>query len=141
MTKQKTVFNCSCRGCRGHLPRVAQIWHVSQLATHTEGHFFSPSAMKYFNSRLGNWDRLANPNGDPDRDGVAVIVSSKYDYEGAARHYELVTVCGWGNITRQQGPEGLEKYATSKEANKALKAATYPVGCECHGCILDREGR
>jgi hypothetical protein len=97
--------------------------------------------MKFFNSRLGNWQRLDNPAapaGVDKLDGIAVIVSSLYGYEGAAREYELITVCGYGSITRQDKAGVLDQYPTSKAANKALAAATYPIECSCHGCQLDK---
>ena len=134
-------FKCSCNGCRGYSPRVAEIYDIRQLSSKVEGHYFSPATMKFFNSRLGNWRRLDNPAapaGVDKLDGIAVIVSSKYGYEGAAREYELITVCGYGTITRQDSAGVLDKYPTSKAANKALAAAAYPLECSCHGCQLDR---
>ena len=134
-------FKCSCTGCRGYSPRVAEIYHIAQLSSKVEGHYFSPSTMRFFSSRSGNWRRLDNPAapaGIDKLDGVAVIVSSKYGYEGAQREYELITVCGYGTITRQDKAGVLDKYPTSRAANKALAVATYPGECECHGCQLDR---
>jgi hypothetical protein len=135
------VFNCSCNGCRGYSPRIAEIYDISQLSSKVEGHYFSPATMRFFSSRLGNWRRLDNPAapaGINKLDGVAVIVSSRYGYEGAEREYELITVCGYGSITRQDSAGVLDKYPTSRAANKALDAATYPGECSCHGCQLDR---
>ena len=133
-------FKCSCNGCRGYSPRVAENYDIRQLSSKVEGHYFSPATMRFFSSRLGNWRRLDNPAtpaGVDKLDGIAVIVSSKYGYEGAAREYELITVCGYGTITRQDSAGVLDKYPTSKAANKALAAAAYPLECSCHGCQLD----
>ena len=134
-------FKCTCNGCRGYSPRVAEIYHISQLSSKVDGHYFSPATMQFFSSRLGNWRRLDNPAapaGVDKLDGIAVIVSSRYGYEGAQREYELITVCGYGSITRQDKAGVLDKYPTSRAANKALDAATYPGECSCHGCQLDR---
>ncbi len=134
-------FKCNCNGCRGYSPRVSDIYDIRQLSSKVEGHYFSPSTMRFFNSRLGNWRRLDNPAapaGVDKLDGIAVIVSSKYGYEGAAREYEIITVCGYGTITRQDSAGVLDKYSTSKAANKALMVAAYPLNCSCHGCQLDR---
>ena len=134
-------FKCTCNGCRGYSPRVAEIYHISQLSSKVDGHYFSPATMQFFSSRLGNWRRLDNPAapaGVDKLDGIAVIVSSRYGYEGAQREYELITVCGYGSITRQDKAGVLDKYPTSRAANKALDVATYPGECSCHGCQLDR---
>jgi hypothetical protein len=134
-------FKCTCNGCRGYSPRVAEIYDIRQLSSKVDGHYFSPATMQFFSSRLGNWRRLDNPAapaGVDKLDGIAVIVSSKYGYEGATREYELITVCGYGSITRQDKAGVLDKYPSSRAANKALDAATYPGECSCHGCQLDR---
>jgi hypothetical protein len=134
-------FKCTCNGCRGYSPRVSEIYDIRQLSSKVDGHYFSPANMKFFNSRLGNWRRLDNPAapaGVDKLDGIAVIVSSRYGYEGATREYELITVCGYGSITRQDKAGVLDKYPNSRAANKALDVATYPGECSCHGCQLDR---
>lgn len=139
ITTAPLAFNCSCRGCRGYSPDIAGIVHPSQLASREQGYYFTPGAMRFFNSRLGNWRRLDNPaagKGRDNRDGVAVIVSSRYDT--APRHYEVVRVCAWGQVHRQEGETGLDKCDTLNAANKLLAAATYPGECLCHGCQLDR---
>lgn len=140
--ENRVRFACECKGCRGYLPDIAGIVWPQQLADRVQGYYFSPSSMRVFNSRLGNWVRLTNPaSTDGKRDGIAVVVSSRYDIPGAARFYEVIRICAWGAVHRQEGPDGLEKSDTSRAANKLLAAATYPDACECHGCILDREGR
>ncbi len=144
--KKKLAFECSCYGCRNISQRVTEIWHASQLNGKTEGFFFSPSTMKFFSSRVLTWENLKNPNSDGNakHDGLAVVVSSRYGYEGAEREYEIVRVCQYGSISRESNPAGdspFIKYDTSKKARKALAGVEYPVACDCHGCQLDREGR
>ena len=143
-TEKKITFPCTCGPCRGILPGVAQITYPKQLATVTQGHYFSPSTMRWFNSRVGSWRILSNPSSDESRrDGLAVVVSSRGDFEGAAREYELIRICAYGAIQRDYAFAfaGLVKYETSRAANKALAAAVYPSECDCHGCVLDRHGR
>ena len=137
----KTVFTCSCKPCRGINPDVAGIVYPSQLSDRVQGYYFTPATMRLFSSRIGKWRRLTNPASAENRDGIAVIVSSRYDVEGAARFWEVITICAWGAIHRQEGPGGLDKCETNRAALKLLESATYPAACECHGCILDREGR
>jgi hypothetical protein len=147
--KAKLSFECSCYGCRNISRRVAEIYHASQLDGKVEGYFFSPSTMKFFSSRVATWEILINPQGEGEakRNGLAVIVSSRYGYEGAAREYEIVRICQYGDVSREDNPANEKggapfiKYDTLRQAKKALAAAVYPVACTCHGCQLDRAGR
>lgn len=87
---------------------------------------------------------MSNPASEESRrDGLAVVVSSRGDFAGAAREYELIRICAYGAIQRDYDVmhAGLVKYDSSRAANKALAAAVYPSGCDCHGCVLDRQGR
>lgn len=146
---KKTIFACSCYGCRNIPQRVTEIYHASQINGKTVGYFFSPDTMRFFSSRILSWQGLENPlgAGEAKRNGLAVIVSSRYGYEGATREYEIVRICQYGEITREANPSNESggapfiKYATSAAARKALAAAIYPAACTCHGCQLDREGR
>ena len=147
-TAEGTKFLCSCDGCRNWPRRVTEIWHESQINSKAEGYFFSPSTMKFFSSRIVTWKNLTNPEKqEAKHDGLAVVVSSRYGYEGAERDYEIVRLCQYGEITREanpsneQGGEPFVKYATSKKARKALEGIGYPTLCPCHGCQLDRQGR
>lgn len=145
---KKTIFACSCYGCRNIPQRVTEIYHANQINGKTAGYFFSPDTMRFFSSRILSWAPLPNPsNSESKHAGLAVAVSSKYGYEGAVREYEIVRICQYGEITREDNPSNESggapyvKYATSSAARKALAAATYPAACKCHGCQLDREGR
>lgn len=134
-------FNCSCKGCRNWLPDIAGIVYPEQLAHRTEGHYFSRETMKFFKSRYVDWSRLTNSaggSGRDNRDGVAVIVSSRHGYDGAARYYEVITLCAWGSVHRGENSDGLEQFDTLRAARKALAVAAYPAACSCHGCQLDR---
>jgi hypothetical protein len=134
-------FDCSCKGCRNWLPDIAGIVYPEQLAHRTEGYYFSRDTMRLFKSRYADWSRLTNSaagSGRDNRDGVAVIVSSRHGYDGAARYYEVITICAWGSIHRGQNSDGLEQFETLRAARKELAAATYPAACSCHGCQLDR---
>lgn len=145
-TAEGTKFLCSCDGCRGWTRRVALITHASELDSKTEGHFFSPSTMRFFSSRVVSWKQLANPQQEGiERDGLAVIVSSRYGYDGAERYYELVLLCQYGELTRERAEDStifpFTHYATPAKARKALAGIGYPTSCPCHGCQLDRKGR
>ena len=141
---KKTIFFCDCKGCKDYLPDIAGIIYPSQLEHRAQGYYFSRETMRTFSSRFHDWARLTNPKhatGRDNRDGVAVIVSSRHGYDGAARYYEVITLCAWGAVHRGENSEGLEQYASLRLARKALALSAYPVACLCHGCVLDREGR
>jgi hypothetical protein len=134
-------FNCECQGCRNWLPDIAGIVYPEQLAHRAQGYYFSRDTMRLFKSRYVDWSRLTNAaagSGKDNRDGVAVIVSSRQGYDGAARYYEVITLCAWGAVHRGENSDGLEQFETLRAARKALAAATYPAACLCHGCQLDR---
>lgn len=145
-TAEGTKFLCSCDGCRGWTPRVALITHASELDSKTDGHFFSPSTMRFFSSRVVSWKQLANPQQEgTEHDGLAVVVSSRYGYDGAERYYEIVRLCQYGELTREPAEDSSDSpfvhYPTSAKARKALAGIGYPTSCPCHGCQLDRMGR
>ena len=134
-------FNCECKGCRNWLPDIAGIVYPEQLAHRAQGYYFSRDTMRLFKSRYVDWSRLTNAaagSGKDNRDGVAVIVSSRQGYECAARYYEVITLCAWGAVHRGENSDGLEQFETLRAARKALAAAAYPAACLCHGCQLDR---
>jgi hypothetical protein len=134
-------FDCECKGCRNWLPDIAGIVYPEQLAHRAEGYYFSRDTMRLFKSRYVDWSRLTNEaagSGKDNRDGVAVIVSSRQGYDGAARYYEVITLCAWGAVHRGQNSDGLEQFETLRAARKELAAAAYPLECLCHGCQLDR---
>lgn len=134
-------FNCECKGCRNWLPDIAGIVYPEQLAHRAQGYYFSRDTMRLFKSRYLDWSRLTNEaagSGKDNRDGVAVIVSSRQGYDGAARYYEVITLCAWGAVHRGENSDGLEQFETLRAARKELAAATYPAACNCHGCQLDR---
>jgi len=140
----KLSFTCSCAGCSNRLPDIAGIVYPEQLAHRAQGYYFSRDTMKTFSSLYCDWSRLTNPaqaTGRDNRDGVAVIVSSRYGYDGAARYYEVITLCVWGAVHRGQNSEGLEQFPSLRAARKELALSAYPVACLCHGCQLDRAGR
>lgn len=139
----KLSFSCDCKGCRNWLPDIAGIVYPEQLEHRAQGYYFSRDTMKTFSSRYCDWVRLTNPKaatGRDNRDGVAVIVSSRHGYDGAARYYEVITLCAWGAVHRGQNSEGLEQFDTLRAARKELARSSYPSDCLCHGCQLDREG-
>ena len=145
MTNQNTktpklTFNCTCSGCRGYSTKPAQIWHESQLKSVTNGYFFSRDTMKFFSSRVANFKPLTNLSGD---DGLAVIVSNKFEPTDP-RHYEIITICQYGEINRFKSDEpsdwAFRKYTNLRAAKRALDLIIYPMACDCHGCQLDRAG-
>jgi len=140
----KLSFSCDCKGCRNYLPDIAGIVYPEQLAHRAQGYYFTRETMRTFSSRYCDWSRLTNPKqatGRDNRDGVAVIVSSRHGYEGAARYYEVITLCAWGAVHRGQNSDGLEQFDTLRAARKELTRSVYPSQCLCHGCQLDRAGR
>ena len=134
-------FACSCNGCRNWLPDIAGIVYPEQLEHRAQGYYFTRDTMRLFKSRYLHFSRLTNAaagSGKDNRDGVAVIVSSRHGYDGAARYYEVITLCAWGAVHRGENSDGLEQFETLRAARKALAVATYPAACSCHGCQLDR---
>ena len=133
--KKKTVFECSCNGCRNYPTRPAEVWHQSQIQSKEKGtYYFTPDAMRFFNSKIVDFQPVGVSR--PDVASLFVIVSSKYDSE-ATRHYEIVSLCPYGVINRNS-----EKYDTLKQARKNWDMTKRPAPvCDCHGCQLDREGR
>jgi hypothetical protein len=138
--KEKTPkFSCGCNGCRRYPRNVAQAYYGGEgyLSSVTNGHFFSYETMRWFRSRISQISLLSNPlSDDSRRQGIAVILSNKRD-AATPREYELVTVCQWGEITRQHADSGgILHYENLRQARKALGKAEYPA-CTCHGCMLD----
>lgn len=139
-TKSKRAYSerfaCSCNGCRNYPTRPAEIWHESQIPSKEQGTFyFTKSAMRLFSSRIVDFlpVRVAG-----EIDSLSVIVSSKYGYEGAKRHYEIVMLCPFGTINRETS--FLQQFDTLPKARKEWSATIASFApCECHGCILDRE--
>lgn len=126
-------FACNCNGCRNYPTRPAEVWHEKQIPSKESGtHYFSASAMRFFNSRISDFKGVRVSG---DIESLSVIVSSKYGYEGADRHYEIVMLCPYGTINRVS-----QKYETLKQARKNWDEAISDfTPCDCHGCILDRE--
>jgi hypothetical protein len=117
-------FNCECKGCRNWLPDIAGIVYPEQLAHRAQGYYFSRDTMRLFKSRYVDWSRLTNAaagSGKDNRDGVAVIVSSRQGYDGAARYYEVITLCAWGAVHRGENSDGLEQFETLRAARKASR--------------------
>jgi len=143
--KQKLTFECECNGCRNYPTRPAEIWHESQIADKAKGFYFSRDTMRTFSSRISDF----KPFGIS-KSGIAslvVIVSSKYGIEGARRYYEIVTVCPYGEVSREwntgKAETPITKYETLAKARKSAiwtGNAPRPL-CSCHGCQIDEAGR
>ena len=130
-----TRFECSCHGCRNYPSRPAEVWHHQQIPSKERGtYYFSRDAMRLFSSRIVDF-KPVRVSGDID--SLSVIVSSRYGYDGAERFYETVMLCPYGTINRHG-----EKSDTLRLARKNWDQAlsNFPA-CECHGCVLDRQGR
>jgi hypothetical protein len=132
---QETRFACTCNGCRNYPTNPAQIWHHDQIASKTNGYFFSPQTMRYFSSRISDFKPLED-------NGLAVIISNRFE-PSDPRHYEIVTICKYGEVNRikSNNPNdwAFKKYDSLKQARKAWQDIAYPITCDCHGCQLDRE--
>jgi hypothetical protein len=132
----KLSFPCACNGCRNYPTRPAEIWHQDQIASkESETHFFSPSAMRFFSSRVADFKSVDTPSNEIKT--LSVIVSSRHGYEGASRYYEIVTLCPFGTVHRESA-----QFESLRIARKGwdLALASF-VPCSCHGCQLDRAGR
>jgi hypothetical protein len=132
---QKLSFACTCNGCRNYPTRPAEVWHQDQIASkETETHFFSPSAMRFFSSRVADFKEVRR---ESQISSLSVIVSSRHGYEGAERYYEIVTLCPFGTVHRESA-----QFESLRIARKGwdLALASF-IPCSCHGCQLDREGR
>ena len=128
-------FPCTCNGCRNYPTRPAEVWHQDQIASkESETHFFSPSAMRFFSSRVADFKEVRKEGAIS---SLSVIVSSRHGYEGAERYYEIVTLCPFGTVHRESA-----QFANLRLARKGwdLALASF-VPCSCHGCQLDRAGR
>lgn len=137
----KLKFDCSCNGCRNYPKRPAQIWHESQIKSVTNGYFFSPDTMKFFKSRVSDFKPVGiSESGIP---SLAVIVSSKFG-DDSPRHYEIVIICPYGELWRDNETAGeLVKYESLRAARRS-KTWQFNISrpiCTCHGCQLDRAGR
>jgi len=146
---QKLTFTCECNGCRNYPTRPGQIWHESQIAGRAKSFYFSRDTMKIFSSRISDFKPIGvNPgmNGKQGELSLMVIVSSRHDIEGAARYYEIVTICPFGEVSREwdsNNEDPILKYPSLAKA-RASRRWTGNIAamvCECHGCQLDRAGR
>lgn len=138
----KLKFECACNGCRNYPRKPAQIWHESQIKNVTNGYFFSPDTMKFFNSRISDFKPVGiSKSGEK---SLAVIVSSKWG-DDAPRHYEIIIICPYGEIWRESDASGLVKHDSLRQARKSnvwnLQVSRDTYACECHGCQLDEAGR
>jgi hypothetical protein len=134
--EKKLSFSCTCNGCRNYPTRPAEIWHQDQIASkESETHFFSPSAMRFFSSRVADFKSVDTASNEVKT--LSVIVSSRHGYEGAERYYEIVTLCPFGTVHRESA-----QFESLRIARKGwdLALASF-VPCSCHGCQLDRAGR
>lgn len=101
--------------------------------------------MRLFKSRVSDFKPVSI---SPVADSLAVIVSSIYGIDGAARYYEIVIICPYGEVTREWNLEGADGGPVVKYENlrAARKSKTWQMQnpaplCSCHGCQLDRAGR
>lgn len=139
--KKEITFTCTCNGCRNYPTRPAQITYWQEIASKTQGYFFSRESMKIFSSRVSDFKPVGiSVTGEK---SLAVIVSSRYGYEGAPRYYEVVILCPYGNLWRDSDEQGLVKYDSLAKARKsAIWTGNHPRPiCTCHGCQLDEAGR
>lgn len=140
--KALTVYPCSCNGCRNYPTMPAQIWHESQIASKAQGYYFSKDTMKFFNSRIADFKAVKISSR---ADSLMVIVSSRHG--DLARDYEIVTLCPYGELSREWLRDGsgtpIERYDSLRAARKSARwnCSIAPQICDCHGCSLDREGR
>ena len=136
-------FKCSCNGCRNYPTRPAEIWHESQIASKAQGYFFTPDTMRFFKSRIADF----KPVGISSRgvDSLMVIVSNKQG--DSARYYEIVTLCPYGELSREwvldSDGHPVTQYATLNKARNSARwnCTIAPQLCDCHGCQLDKAGR
>ena len=129
----KAQFSCTCGGCRNIPTRPAEIVHTAQIASkESETHFFSPSTMRFFSSRIVDYKPV---QGAGDIDSLSVIISSKHGYEGSKRYYEIVILCPFGTVHRES-----KQFETLRAARRSWgEIVSSFLPCECHGCVLDRE--
>lgn len=138
----KTVYPCTCNGCRNYPTRPAEIWHESQIASKAQGYYFSKDTMKFFNSRIADFKPVGI---SPRADSLMVIVSNKRGDD--ARDYEIVTLCPYGELAREWVKDSAGAPITHYESLRAArKSARWNCTiaaqiCECHGCTLDKAGR
>jgi hypothetical protein len=141
----KLTFACECNGCRGYAKRPAEIWHESQIASKANGYYFSRDTMRIFSSRISDFKPVGiSPSGV---DSLMVIVSSRYDIDGAKRYYEIITLCPYGELNREfkdsDNGEPINRYTSLNAARKSARwnCTIAALVCSCHGCQIDRAGR
>ena len=142
-TTSKLTFACTCNGCRGYSTRPAEIWHESQIASKAQGYYFTRDTMRFFNSRIADFKPVGiSPTGIS---SLMVIVSSKRD--DSPRTYEIVTLCPYGELSREwlKDSDGapIAHYESLRAARKSARwnCTIAAQICECHGCALDKAGR
>lgn len=138
----KTVYPCTCNGCRNYPTRPAEIWHESQIASKAQGYFFSKDTMKFFNSRIADFKPVKI---SARADSLMVIVSNKRGDD--VRDYEIVMLCPYGELGREWVKDSngspITHYPSLAKARKSARwnCTITPQVCDCHGCTLDKEGR
>lgn len=138
----KLSFPCTCNGCRNYPTRPGEVWNEHQIAGKAQGYFFTRDTMRFFNSRIADFRPVAI---SPRADSLMVIVSNKR--EGDPRYYEIITLCPYGEISREWAKDSdgspVNQYATLNKARKSARwnCTIAPQLCECHGCRLDEAGR
>ena len=99
--------------------------------------------MRFFNSRIADFKPVGiSPRGI---DSLMVIVSSRHG--DLPRDYEIVTLCPYGELSREWLRDGsgnpIERYDSLRAARKSARwnCTIAPQLCDCHGCALDKAGR
>lgn len=129
MTTQ-TRFDCTCKGCRGRTADLDSVWQWRQIPDKIQGHYFDDSTRRFFSSRINSWRHLSGG-------ALAVRESSAGDMDNTYRIHRVVVFCNYGTLVYQS-----DKFSTGKKAQEHMASLPDTVeGCECHGCVLDREGR
>ena len=128
-------LKCTCKGCR-NWRQTYQFSYAERIAELTNGHYFSPSTMRFFKSRILGWRTVVGIN---NYDGLLVRESSAGDMDNTYRVYRWVLFCPYGELV-ERGENHLSSRALTKEL-ETLSAGDVLARCECHGCQLDRAGR
>jgi hypothetical protein len=122
------VFYCTCNGCR-QVPKDYHRTSTAGILAELNGHFFSPSTMKFFGSRVTGFRVLYSVG------GVVITSTQRAGFNDSdGREYSLAYFCKFGNLV------DAFRFPNSATVRKELQAQRVEIisACPCHGCQIER---
>jgi hypothetical protein len=123
---KKLTFVCTCNGCL-QMPKDYHFTHCSSIVAELNGHYFSPSTMRFFGSRVTGF-RVLYSSG-----GVIITSTQKAGFDDSlGREIVHTYFCKYGNLVEAY------HYKNAREAQKNLFEGSDKVdSCTCHGCQIE----